>query len=95
MWRVIFVLAAALIVGHASGIFDSCDDGSCVDDDRGAPCPPSCPTCTCAGHATPSLLPVQVSTVLRSVSSHVVEMQYPRIVRGRHAPAPLTRPPIS
>ena len=93
MWRVIIVLAAALVVGNATGIFDTCD-GTCLDDDRGAQCPPSCPTCTCAGHATPSVLPVQVAMLVRPLASHVVEMQPSAVVRGRQAPAPLTRPPI-
>ena len=93
MWRVILVFAVALVVGNATGILDTCD-ATCFDDDGGKQCPPSCPTCTCPGHAVPTMLSVQMAAAITPVSTHVIEMQSPTVVRGRQAPEPVTRPPI-
>ena len=94
MWRVIFILAAALMVGNATGVLDSCD-ASCVDDDGGKQCPPSCPTCTCAGHAALSMPPLTVVEVAAPVATQIIDMLVPSVIRGEEAPEPLTRPPIA
>jgi hypothetical protein len=59
--RLVVAIATALLIFQASGASseggeDDCAQ-SCPDDDPGGECPPACPSCTCATHAHPPLIP--------------------------------------
>lgn len=93
--RVIFVLAAALVVADATGLVDQCDEISCTDEEPGKQCPPSCPTCTCAMHTLQSLPTVYQVEIRLPGPACSIELPPPVDADGRGAPAPSTRPPIA
>ena len=56
MVRAVHVLMLVLFLGQSVGVLVLGGDGNCAagceDDARGKQCPPICPTCACAPHAS-------------------------------------------
>lgn len=94
MWRVIFILAAALVVANTTGLLPEGDDTECADEDGGKQCPPTCPTCTCAWHSLKTALTPVLEMRPIDLTSLTVELPPPDDAQGQLVPPPTTRPPI-
>lgn len=101
VWRVIFIFAAALIVANTTGLLPEADDAQCAGDGAGrtddghrTPCPPTCPTCTCAWHSLKTAPTAVIEIKSLELTSSAAELPPPRGADGLTAPPPTTRPPI-
>ena len=94
MWRVVLVLAAALVVGDATGLIPEGDDTECIDECAGKQCPPTCPTCTCGWHSLQSAPTPLLEMSPIELTTRTVDLPPPADADGLSAPAPTTRPPI-
>ncbi len=94
VWRVIVLLATALVIADATGMLPEADDPTCTDEADGKRCPPTCPTCTCAWHSvkTAPVTPIVLAPV--DSLARTVELPQPSEARSRLAPPPTQRPPI-
>jgi len=95
VWRIVFLLAAALVVANTTGLLPEGDSTECADEPDGKQCPPTCPTCTCAWHSlktTPSAV-FEVRAIV--LTSRTVELPPLTTGHGQLAPAPWIRPPIA
>jgi len=74
--RIVVVAVLILAFGQSLGILwldeDTCEDEDCSDAASGMPCPPDCPTCTCAPSPIMPVANVVVTEPLRI--AHRVEL---------------------
>jgi hypothetical protein len=92
VWRFVLIFAAAVVVANPTGAWRERADTECGD---GEPCPPSCPTCTCAWH-WPKIAPSPIFEArARELTSRCAELPAATMRLGQRAPAPSTRPPIA
>ncbi|MCX5746356.1 MAG: hypothetical protein NT062_28090 [Proteobacteria bacterium] len=94
MWRVIILLACALVVADATGLIGGCDE-TCQDESAGKQCPPACVTCACSGHSQLTTPLAQIVPILPIRVTRILETPPPLAVRGQPAPTPIIRPPIA
>lgn len=95
MWRLVLIFAAALVVGHASGLIPEGDEVGCTDEQDGKQCPPTCPACTCVWHSLKTAPVARVELARVEWIARAVELPHARDGQGRLAPAPALRPPIA
>jgi len=99
VWRVLIIFAVALVVANTTGLLPEGDDVRCADDGGSdghrTPCPPTCPTCTCAWHSLKSAPTAVIEIKPLELTSSAAELPSPRGADGRTAPPPTTRPPIA
>ena len=83
MLRVVFALAALLLVTQLSGVVtlvaEAACAGECSDDEAGGTCPPDCGACACCPHWK-SIVAVRVATFVPPVATVLAWSEIPTLL---------------